>query len=253
MATENTEKKPSQEELLKAVADVLDECISIYETEVGAGAPNDVKKAQMGIDDLIHMDSALNVKAKPQDQPGIGDASTAGIMAKEEDKKDKDKDKDKDVEKTDAELLDTYKSLVAKMETRGLLAKVEKTDVRPAIKKSEDPAHSFEAVKAEIEGELKKSIDERFESITKTLKDVAETVKKIASTPKERKGLAGYQPLKKNEGPAPLKKSDVINKLLELKKSGDARVDSVFITRVEQGRLMKGDDDKLRALGILGE
>jgi hypothetical protein len=247
---ENT--KPTQEQLLKTVSQVLDEALAIYEEAVGE---NDVKKSapsgkmDEGIDAPIQMDSMMRVQAKPVSAPGIGDGSTTAIMAKDEDKgKDKDKDKDKDdMEKSDDELMNTYKSLVSKMEKRGLMQKMEKAVAeKSTMKKSE--AESEDAV-----ADLRKSIDERFGSMAESIKSVAETVKKIAATPKERKGLTGYQPLKKNEGPAALRKSDVVGKLLDLKKSGDPRVDTLFITRVEQGRLAKGDDDKLKALGILGE
>jgi hypothetical protein len=244
MATENTEKKTSQEELLKAVADVLDEALAIYETEVGSSG--DMKKAQMGIDDAMDVSGGMQVKPKPVSTPGIGDASTAGIMAKEGDKEDKkDKEKESEEEEDDDKLMATYKSLITKMEKRGLMAKVEKAAEKPSMKKSEEAGEQF--------SDLRKSFDDRFEALAKTVQNVAETVKKIAAQPKERKGLAGYQPLKKNEGPAPLRKGELVGKLLELKKSGDPRVDTTFITRVEQGRLMKGDDEKLKALGILSE
>jgi hypothetical protein len=258
MATENTEKKPSQEELLKAVADVLDEAMAIYESEMpklakGAERPIVSSKMDEGLDSKMEMQGALSVSAKPVSSPGIGDGSTTGIMAKDEDKgKDKDKKDKEDMEKTDAELISMYKSLVSKMESRGLIRKSEPTSA--PIQKSENvPA----APASYDDAALRKSIDERFESITGTLQNVAETVKKIAAQPKDRKGLTGYQPLKKSEGQASLKKSEVVGKLLDLKKSGDPRVaglaGSLFITRVEQGRLMKGDDETLKALGILGE
>jgi uncharacterized protein YecT (DUF1311 family) len=260
------ENKPSQEELLKAVSDVLDEALAIYEDAVGA--PNDVKKSadrpapsgkmDEGIDAMLNDAVGLSVTAKPLSQPGIGDGSTTGIMAhgsgqgakaagmnKAEEDKDKKKDKE-DMEKTDAELVTMYKSLVQKMEARGLIRKAE--PAAAAIQKSESaPVAAFD------DSSLRKSIDERFDAVTNALKGVAETVKKIASQPQGRKGLTGYQPLKKNEGPAPLRKSEVIGKLLELRKSGDPRVSTTFITRIEQGRLAKGDDDTLKALGVITE
>lgn len=252
---DNTEKKASNDELLKAVSDVLDEALAIYEDAVGApklekGAerPHVSGKMDEGIDAAMQMQNALNVAAKPLSQPGIGDGSTTGIMAKDEkegkDKKDKD-----DMEKTNEELVTMYKSLVSKMEARGLIRKAE--PAAAPIQKSETapaaPAPAFD------DSNLRKSIDERFDAVTTAIKSVAETVKKIAAVPQGRKGLSGYQPLKKNEGPTPLRKGEVIGKLLELRKNGDARVSTTFITRVEQGRLMKGDEDTLKALGILSE
>ncbi len=249
------EKKPTQEQLLKAVADVLDEALAIYETvgeptlQKGAERPVvETKTSGTGIDGKMEMQGALSVSAKPLSQPGIGDGSTTGIMAKDEDKgKDKDKKEKDDMEKSDADLIQMYKSLVSKLESRGLIkaekaCPMQKSEVAPA-------APDF----SKIESDLRKSMDERFESMAGTIKDVAETVKRIASVPQGRKGLTGYQPLKKNEGAAPLRKGEVVGKLLELRKSGDPRVTTTFITRIEQGRLAKGDDDVLKALGILSE
>ena len=106
---------------------VLDEALAIYETEVGApklekGAERPVVSGKMdeGIDAKMDMQSALSVSAKPLSTPGIGDGSTTGIMAKDDEKGKKDKDKD-DMDKSDTELVTMYKSLVAKMEARGLL------------------------------------------------------------------------------------------------------------------------------------
>lgn len=251
MATENKNEKPSQEQLMKAVADVLDEAMAIYEDAVGdvkksADRPHVAGKMDEGLDAAMDMQSALSVSAKAHSTPGIGDASTTGIMAKDEEKgKDKDKKDKDDMDKSDSELLNMYKSLISKMEARGLIKKSE--PVSAPIQKSEAAPVSFD------DSALRKSIDDRFDSVANAIKSVAETVKKIAAQPKERKGLTGYQPLKKSEGPASLKKSDVVGKLLELRKSGTPGVDTLFITRVEQGRLAKGDDERLKALGILGE
>lgn len=238
MATEN---KLSQEQLLKTVADVLDEALAIYESEVG----NDIQKSatpsmkqDSGIDAAMDMQAALACKPKAVAAPGIGDASTQGIMAKEEEDEEKKKKKE-EMDKADAELVTMFKSIQSKLEARGLIQKTE-----APIQKSETAS--------DFASDLRKSMDERFASMGNALKDVAETVKKIASAPQARKGLTGLQPLKKTENaPAPLSKGEVVGKLLELKKNGDPRVNSLFITRVEQGRLMKGDDDKLRSLGII--
>jgi len=252
----DTAQKPTQDQLLKAVADVLDEALAIYEDAVEPNA-NDVKKGgavsskmDEGIDAKMDASAGMHVSAKPVSTPGIGDGSTTGIMAKEEDgKKDKDKKDKDDMDKSDDELMALYTSMITKMEARGLMQKAEQ--LRNSMKKSENASVGFvgDLLKAEAD-ELRKSMDDRFESLAKTVKDVAETVKKIATSPQARKGVTGYTPLKKNEGPQPLRKSDVMGKLLDLKKNGDPRVDTTFITRIEQGRLMKGDEDRLKALGI---
>lgn len=234
-------KKPSEQDLLKAVSEVLDEALSTYEQ---------LTKTD-GIDGAHAID---DMKGQAKGVVGEG-TGTKPMMAKagEEDKDDKkDKDKDKDMEKSDDELVSTYKSLVAKMEERGLMEKGEKKD---KMKKSETEEVKTAPVAVDMTESLRKSVDERFESLAKAIKDVAETVKKIASTPVARKGVAGYQPLKKSEGSSQptLKKGEVLGKLLELRKDGDNRVDTGLINRIETGRLFKGDEERIRSLGILGE
>jgi hypothetical protein len=266
MADKDT--KPTQEQLLKTVSQVLDEALAIYEEAVegkiekSAARPAPAHAMDEGIDAAMNDAAGLSVMAKPVPMPGIGDGSTTAIMAhgsgqgaravgggmaKDEDgDKDKDKKDKDDMEKKDAELISMFKSIVSKMEERGLMQKMAKADAaaKATMKKSE----TDEAV-----DDLRKSLDERFGSMAESISKVAETVKKIAAQPKERKGVTGYQPLKKSEGPAPLRKSEIVGKLLELQKSGAPGVNTLFITRVEQGRLAKGDEDKLRALGVIGE
>jgi hypothetical protein len=261
MANENT--KTNDADLLKAVDEVLTEALSIYE---GVASGNDVRKAGEHQGDGIYNASAVpdgRVAPKAKDAPGIGDASCEGItgghggsavqgssmMTKEDKEKEDEEKKKKDMEKSDETLKSEFEAIVAKMEARGLLNKKEKEEKKDGMKKSEASAPDFSAETSS----LRKSMDDRFESLAKTIKDVADAVKKIASTPVARKGVAGYQPLRKNEGAPTLRKGEVVSKLIDLKKGGDIRVDTGLINRVETGRLMKGDDDRLRNLGILGE
>jgi hypothetical protein len=240
---DKTETPQKQEDLLKAIESVLSEAVALYEDEVKKGEGID---AAQTVDDM-----------KGQAKGIIGEG-TGAAMAKEEDKdKDDDKKKDKkeDMEKTDSELMDTYKSVVAQLEARGLIKKDEPA-AKKEMKKSEEPAAAEAAVATTAQPEvsdLKKSVDERFESLEKAVKSVAETVKKIAAAPRERKGLTGYQPLKKSEETPALKKGEVLNKLLELKKSGNPAIDTGLINRVETGRLVKSDIERIKSLGILAE
>lgn len=219
--------KPTNQELMKAVADVLDEALAEYEK---------LSKAELGIDGAETL--SLEAHAKPVSEPGIGGPGQKPMMAKEEapaePMMDKEKEKEDEEEEDDEKLMQSYKSLVAKMEKRGLMHHK---------KKEEHKMHKSEAT------------EERFESLAKAIKEVSETVKKIAAAPAApRKGLAGYAPLRKSEegeGKS-LRKSEVVNKLIELKKSGTAGIDTGLINRVETSRLTPSDVEAIKSLGILG-
>ena len=89
----------------------------------------------------------------------------------------------------------------------------------------------------ETEQMLKSYVDERISPIEGKLEAIANMVKEIADTPVESKGVSykDVTPLKKSDDDAePLAKSDVADKLFELKKSGTF-VDSADIAAVETG------------------
>jgi hypothetical protein len=251
MANETQKAQPTQEELLKAVADVLDEALQTYDQlSKGEGIANAIPMDQM-------MGAGPGIVGEGQREGhtsatalGVGTVERGKPAEKAEDgPKEKEKDKEDDDDGDDDDkLMHAYKSLVAKMEERGLFQKMSHEKKKEKMHKSETAAP---------DQELRKSVDERFEVLTKALNSISDTVKKIASTPAPRKGVTGYQPLKKNDGgnqaATTLKKSEVVDRLVELKKSGDARVDSLFINRIETGRLMHGDVERFKALGIVGE
>jgi len=248
------ENVPSTEDLYKAIADVLDEALVEYDELV--------KMEGQGIDYAQAIDDkkgdgpkASGPDGSTGEGTGAADNSGAGAMTKEDDKdKDKkDKDKDDDDDDDDEKMLATYKSLCEKMEARGLMRKQE-------IIKSETATESKSNINVvDNTGEIKslrKSTDDKLETLTKAIKAVSESVKKIAAQPvSPRKGLAGYKPLKKNESDgdsAPkLQKSEIVDKLLDLRKSGDERVNSLLINRVETNRLMPSDIETIKS--VIGE
>jgi|GEM_PF-6735801 len=233
--TEVTKEEPKTEDLMKAIADVIDTALEEWNT----------------LNKNEGIDFAQAVDDKKGAGPMIVGEGTKDGMAKEDpemkpEDKDDEEGKEDEEEEDDEKLMDTYKSVVAKMEKKGLMAKMDKKE----MKKSEKAPAALTAPKAEVES-LRKSVDERFEGLNKTLGGISEAIKKLAAQPAPRKGVAGYQPLKKNdetEQAPQLKKSEVIGKLLELRKSGDARVDSTLINRVETGRLIKSDYERIKGL-----
>lgn len=214
-------EKTKEQELLKSVADVLDEALAVYD---------ELQKA----DSFANIENVDDMKGEAKGIVGEG-VGTKPAMAKEdpeheeleapEHEEEEHEDEDKD---SDEKLAAAYKSLVAKMEKRGLMHK------------------------SEADHDLRKSVDERFDALNKAVREVSETVKKIAAQP-SRKGVSGFAPLKKSEGEeqSSLKKSEVIEKLFELRKSGDKRVDSLLINRIETNRHSAADVQTLRALNIL--
>lgn len=248
-------KKPTQEELLKAVGDVLDEALSEYDKILTKG--DGIEEAQVvsmpptgGQPEGEGTGAAANAGGamKPSMSGGEVEAQqtpSRGIE-KEDEEMDElmdDEDKDKEDEDDDEKLMETYKSICAKMEKRGLM---KKSNRPKRLTKSEVIKETEDRVRAEYENKI--------EGLTKSLKEVSETVKMIANAPAPRRGLAGYAPLKKSgegEG-ASLKKSEVVNQLLDLKKSGKD-VDPLLINRIETNRIGEQDVNKLKEFGILGE
>jgi len=238
-------KQSDKEDLLKAVADVLDEALAEYEKlakweEMQMAEdptrpvmmPSQAKEESHDEDEESHDDDDEKLDDKEDDKK-------EDLDKEDEDEKDeKNKEEDED-EMDDDTLKSRYAEMCAKMESRGLMKKSEKTK---EVKKSE--ISSVED-KTEV---LRKSVDERFDSLTKAIAEISATVNKIASSP-ARKGVAGYQPLRKSEetNEQPLNKAEVISKLLDLKKSGKY-VDTALINRIETGRASETDAQFVKQL-----
>jgi len=253
------EKQTNKEELLKAVADVLDEALAEYEKLAKwddmqmAEYPTRPGKKDLEKDapvlDPAGVASIKNAfgggdtsKAESPDMAEEKDEDKEAPEAESEGEEDEDKEEGEDEEdKMDDETLKSrYAKMCAKMEARGLM---KKSEDKAEVKKSEAPA-SEDKTEA-----LKKSVDDRFDSLTKAIAEISATVSKIASAP-ARKGVAGYQPLRKNEEGSeaqPLNKAEVISKLLDLKKSGKY-VDTALINRIETGRTSEADAQSIKQL-----
>jgi hypothetical protein len=187
--------------------------------------PEDAKKADK--EDEKHEDEEED-KKKFADKEHKHDIECK--VTKAEDKKDKEDDKDEDDEMDDEK--------VAKMESKIAAYKASKA-AKPVMQKSE-------ADIAAVVESLKKSILMPVEEFQKSMSDRLATieglVKQIGSAPAPRQSVSGLTPLVKSAEDAQsaessLNKADVLNKLFDLQKSGDKRVDSSVITRVEIGDL----------------
>lgn len=267
------EKNTSKEDLLKAVADVLDEALAEYEKlakmegletveDPSRPSKNLEKDASwswggqatgMGGDTATNPDVASSMKNVFKEEGASPDMAETKEGEEPEDKEEVEEDEkedekegekeeeeegDEEDEMDDETLKSQYAKMCAKMEARGLMKKSEEE-----VKKSEAPASED---KTET---LRKSVDERFDALTKALAEISATVTKIASAP-ARKGVAGYQPLRKSEEGSeaqPLNKAEVIAKLLDLKKSGKY-VDTALINRIETGRSSEADAQSIKQL-----
>ncbi len=239
------------EELVKALTSLIDE--TIVEIE-------DLKKSRF---------SASEVKIKGPGEDGLKGHPADGKLDKEEDKDekgedDKDKDDKKDMDKGENNSADpnggkhVAKADDEKKDKKDDKKKDDKDDDKDDKKdgmdkgenNSADPNGGHHVAKGEPkEGyEIKKSleahdalmksyIDGRISTLEGKLGGILDLVKKIADQPVAPKGASAknFQVLTKGANEvAPLSKSQVADKLFELKKSGKP-VDSADITAAELG------------------
>ena len=247
----------SKDELLKAVSEVLDEAIATYE-KLEKSFDNteeiqDPSKPSLKKEDEEAPKMAAPFEPKEKEEEESEEEKEKKKKAQEESKETpaeeakehKEEDKKEDEDESDEKLMETYKSVCAKMEKKGLL-------------KSETPAEEVQKSEAKVDDSkaeeiesLKKSFSDQIESLSKKMETISQTVEKFAKAPAApRKGLSGATPLRKSEdeGKAVLSKTEALDKLLNLKKSGDQRIDTGLINRVETGRLTKYDYEKLNSI-----
>lgn len=248
-----------KQELLKAVSKILDEALLTYE-EI---EKSEVKKSFDNTEEVQDPSRASSPELQKEEAPpfmaeGKKDEPES---EEEEEESEEDKKKKKDAEgeeseekeekpeedEDDEKMMEAYKSMTSKMEKRGLIKKSETAQPETKVeevKKSEDS-------KAEIET-LKKSFSEQVDGMKAQMDALTKAVEKFAKAPAApRKGLSGATPLRKSgdgEDKPVLTKSGALNKLLDLRKSGDNRVDTGLINRVETGRLTKQDYEKLNSI-----
>lgn len=239
---ENTNKSISKEEALKKVAEVLEEALAEYET---------LEKMDLELAE----DPSRPFAAAPKQ----GEEQMEDEEEKDEDEEDKDEDeeekdedemdKDKDKEMSDEAMKSEYAALHAKMAKRGLIkSEPVKTETPKTEMKKSETAPAEDKVES-----LKKSFDGEIAELKKAVASIAEVVNKIAAQPvATRKGVSGYAPLKKSEESSdqPLQKAQVLEKLLDLKKSGDRRINTSLINRIETNRANGSDLEFIK--GILG-
>ena len=231
----------NQEELKKSLTELIDETISEIE---------DLKKSDRFSASEIKIEGPGDgIDGKPAN--GELDAKKADDEKKDEDEDEKKKEKSCD-EKDDAEKSDVEKGVNDEAEKSDAeKSEAEKSEIEKGVNeqadpnagnhqpvaKSEEPSEDEELAKTlDAHEELLKSyVDEKIAPIESKLASILNAVQELAETPVERAGVpAGVKPLQKSAEVEPLTKSEVIDKMWDLKKSG-TNVPTEDITRVELG------------------
>lgn len=223
----------NDEQMAKALKELIDETITEIE---------DLKKSDRF--------SASEVKIEGPGEglagkPTNGELDASKADDKDEDKEDKDKKEDDKEESCEKGVLDeAEKSEDKKEDKKDEDKKEDKDDKKEDDKEDKAPwmksVEEVETLKKSVEAQeelMKSYIDSKIAPIENRMSDILNAIKEISDTPVARKSVpSDIQPLTKSimDGPAPLNKSEVIDKMLELKKNG-TNVPTDDITRAELG------------------
>lgn len=220
----------TNEEMVKSLTSLIDETLEEIE---------EIKKSKFAATEVQMGDSGSGMADKPKN----GELDAKKAEDEDEDDEDKKKKKDDEMDKGENEKADEDRGgmkqapSVSKGENEKADEDHGKFAQAPTVSKKEDDMEKYEKdMKKSIEDSedlMKSYVDEKFGSLSDTLSKMQEAIESLADQPVERKGVpAGVAPLQKSQEVEPLNKSDIANKLFELKKSGET-VDSADIFTVE--------------------
>jgi hypothetical protein len=208
----------AQEELAKSLVALIDETLEEIE---------ELKKSSKF--------SASEIKIEGPGEGIAGKPVNGSLEAKKAEKEESDEDEE-DEEKKKKEAKKIEKAEDEESEEDEEKEEKDEKKVEKGVNEEKEVKKSEDAPKME---ELMKSyMDSRINPLENKINDLVSLVSKLADAPVERKSVpAGIQPLKKSEDAVKtLSKSDVANKLFELKKSG-TKVDSLDLCKVETGSM----------------
>ena len=214
----------NDEQMAKALKELIDETITEIE---------DLKKSDRF--------SASQVKIEGPGEGLAGKPTNGELDASKADDEDEDEDEDEDKKKKEddkAEKSDDGDDDDKKDDDKEEDKKEDdkKEDKAPWMKSVEEVETLKKSVKAQ-EDLMKSYVDSKIALLEGKMSDILVAVREISDTPMERKSVpAGVQPLTKSvmDGPEPLNKSEIIDRMFELKKSG-VSVPTEDITRAELG------------------
>lgn len=242
-------------ELKKSLVDLIDETL---------GELEELKKSRF---------SAAEIKLEGPGADGIDGKPANGSLGKEEDKKEDEDEKDEDKEDKDMDKAEGKNSeadpnaghhkpadSMDKAEGKNSEAdpnaghhkpadmskkeddedEDDKEDKKEEMKKSSEKAFEEELKKSreEMTSLMKSFVDERIQPLEDKLSTIVDLVNKLADQPVAPKGVTARAiPLMKSADSdvEPLSKSEISNKLFELKKSG-THVDSLDVAKAEMGQ-----------------
>lgn len=210
--------------LLKAVTELIDETLEELE---------ELKKSERF--------SASEIKLKGPGS-GIAGKDSNGELEKEEDEEEEEREAEEEEAEKEAEMEETKKAEdkdeegvnVEKADkeddedeeddNKRYAKKKHKHDIECEVKKEESCEGMKKSYTSEDVEELKKSYDSQLTSMAEQIEKLQKSIRDIADAPVERKGVAysNVEALEKSEPePEPLVKSQVVDKLISLKKSGE--------------------------------
>ena len=226
------------EELLKSLNTAIDtaikELVNIDTLSKGDMNLQDAKLRPESANGTLPGDNREESVLKPEDAHKTEEAAKADDKKDDKDDKKKDDDDDDDMDDEKAEKL---KSKIQKYEDK-------KKKMAPPM--AAQGAMMSKADVDQISDTLKKSIvtqvEEMHKSFSDRLSQIESLIGKMATAPQPRQSVSGLAPLAKSNEDVQaaaqqnqMSKSQMIDKLFELQKSNDKRVDSMVISRVEMG------------------
>jgi len=223
-----------KEELKKSLTDLIDETLlELEELKKSRFSATEIEIKGPGADSLAgkpvngKLDAAKGEDEDKEDEPEDtekGEGANGDLVSKDEDK---DEDKKDEPHKDDPKHEEKEKDMAKK------LLDMHKEE---SAKKSEEIAGLKKSL-ADSESLMKSYVDEKIAPLQNQLASILDAVQKLSNAPAPAKGVSyrDVTPLRKStDAGEPLSKSEVANKLFELKKSG-SRVDTADIARAEMG------------------
>lgn len=218
------------EKLIKNLSDLISETLVEFEDLKKSGrfsaAEMEIKGPGEGIDGKPVNGSIAKDEDKDDEDEDESEEKKAEMKKAEEEvekkkKEDEDKKKKEEIEKAE-------KDAMAQMKDEGKPG----PDVKKSVAEVEDLKKSVAAQEALI----KSYVDSKMDELSKKMEEIANSVKKLSDAPVSRKSFNSSDviPLAKSNDGKDLSKSEVIDKLVELKKSGKP-VDSIDVVSAERG------------------
>lgn len=215
--------------------------------------PEDAKKAEAAAktmpDNEVHSGKTASI------DPTKGGEAAKKAEDGKDDKKDKDGKKDKEKDDDDDDDMDDDKAakLKARLEKYETKKKTGMPMAGAGAMLSKSEVEEFqEQMTKKLRKAMKKAAKNKVEEMAKSMGDrlsaIEAAIQKVATAPQPRQSVSGLSPLVKSEadaagaassaataGGTTLSKGEVLDKLFTLQKSGDTRVDSQVIARVDVG------------------